>query len=136
MGLVDLIATHHRPPKRHRPSETRSTTNVSLRGSSPGILDWPPRATVIGCPGPAACAAEATSGSQIAPTIARSASASRRARIMPIVLALPPAPGLSWVSAMITGRVDAPAILMASPTAADGPCSDTIHSDSRPTTSL
>ena len=59
-------------------------------------------------PIPAACAARAAAGSMIRPIAARSTPAATRARSMPVVSLLPPAPGLSWVSAITTG-FEAPA---------------------------
>src|SRR6202521_6341920 len=76
---------------------------VSLYGASPDMPDLPPSASVTVAPTPAAWAALAEAGSQIAPIAARVALLRTSARSLPVVSESPPAPGLSWVSAMMTG---------------------------------
>ncbi len=67
--------------------------------------DLPPSARVTVAPSPAACAALAASGSYIMPVAARCALLRTSARSMPVVSESPPAPGLSWVSAITIGFV-------------------------------
>jgi hypothetical protein len=76
---------------------------VSSYGASPRIPDLPPSASLMTAPGPAACAACADSGSTITPIAALVAPFRISARSIPVVSESPPAPGLSWVSAMTIG---------------------------------
>ena len=69
--------------------------------------DLPPSANVTDAPTPAACAAAADTGSKITPIAALVALLWSSARSMPVVSESPPAPGLSWVSAMTTGLLRA-----------------------------
>ena len=71
-------------------------------------------------PAPAAWAASAASGSTMRPIAARCAFAPTSARSMPVVSELPPAPGLSCVSAITTGRVALRAIAIARRTPSSG----------------
>ena len=85
-----------------------------------GITDLGADAASSSAPSPASAASAAASGSTIMPITAPSAFAAISARSSPTVSELPPAPGLSWMSARTTGFVALRASRSASATASSG----------------
>ena len=97
------------------PSPRAATLNSPASGTWPGTPDVSPSAKAAVRPTPTSCACLAETRSISKPATASRASRSSSAASRPVVSPLPPAPGLSCVSASTTGAPGCPAGLRASP---------------------
>ena len=100
------LPSHIGPVAVKAPSPSRSTTIGRVNGVWPGSPDQAPSLGSMVAPSPASWACSAVAGSNIMATTVSGASAAASASNSQTVSALPPAPGLSWVSASTTGRSD------------------------------
>ena len=90
------------------PSASATTLNSPASGTCPGTPDVSPRRNSAVRPIPSSCACLALARSISSPSTASRGSRSMSAASRPVVSPLPPAPGLSCVSASTTGAPTSP----------------------------